>query len=104
MTGNEIELLQSVKYNLALLCPETDGLLPRYRIIYQPEGTTCKEQAEDLINYAYERFFSILKEGKNGKKYISQMDAHRISLIVCAKGFSQKEVFDILRNERYKKK
>ena len=97
-------MLQSIKYNLALLCPETDGLLPRHRITYLPEGETIQEQAEDLVNYAYERFSSLLSEGKNGKICISQLDARRISLILDAVIFSQKEVFRILRNERYKKK
>ena len=100
MSKNEADLLQSVRYNLALLCPETDGLLPKHRITYTPEGTTIEEQRADIVIYAYDKFSSLL----DGKKHISQLDAHRISLIVEIEGFTQKEVFHILQKERYKKK
>ena len=100
MSKNEADLLQSVRYNLALLCPETDGLLLKHRITYKPEGTTVEEQRADIVIYAYDKFSSLL----DGKKRISQLDAHRISLIVEIEGFTQKEVFHILQKERYKKK
>ena len=100
MSKNEADLLQSVRYNLALLCPETDGLLLKHRITYKPEGTTVEEQRADIGIYAYDKFSSLL----DGKKRISQLDAHRISLIVEIEGFTQKEVFHILQKERYKKK
>ena len=100
MSKNEADHLQSVRYNLALLCPETDGLLPKHRITYKPEGTTVEEQRADIVIYAYDKFSSLL----DGKKRISQLDAHRISLIVEIEGFTQKEVFHILQKERYKKK
>ena len=100
MSKNEADLLQSVRYNLALLCPETDGLLPKHRITYKPEGTTVEEQRADIVIYAYDKFSSLLDD----KKRISQLDAHRISLIVEIEGFTQKEVFHILQKERYKKK
>ena len=101
MSKNEADLLQSVRYNLALLCPETDGLLPKHRITYKPEGTTVEEQRADIFIYAYDKFSSLLDDGK---KCISQLDAHRISLIVEVEGFTQKEVFHILQKERYKRK
>ena len=100
MSKNEADLLQSIRYNLALLCPETDGLLLKHRITYKPEGTTVEEQRADIVIYAYDKFSSLL----DGKKRISQLDAHRISLIVEVEGFTQKEVFHILQKERYKKK
>ena len=100
MSKNEADLLQSVRYNLALLCPETDGLLLKHRITYKPEGTTVEEQRADIVIYAYDKFSSLL----DGKKRISQLDAHRISLIVEIEGFTQKEVFHILQKERYKRK
>ena len=100
MSKNEADLLQSVRYNLALLCPETDGLLAKHRITYKPEGTTVEEQRADIVIYAYDKFSSLL----DGKKRISQLDAHRISLIVEIEGFTQKEVFHILQKERYKRK
>ena len=74
MSKNEADLLKSVRYNLALLCPETDGLLPKHRITYKPEGTTVEEQRADIVIYAYDKFSSLL----DGKKRISQLDAHRI--------------------------
>ena len=101
MSKNETVLLQSVRYNLALLCPETDGLLPKHRITYTPKGTTIEEQTAYIINYAYEKFSPLLLDSK---KRISQLDAHRISLILDVVGFSQKEVFHILQKERYKRK
>ena len=100
MSGNETELLQSVRYNLALFCPETDGLLPKHRITYIPEGTTYNEQVNDIVNFAYEKFYPLLKNGRN---YISQLDARRISLILRIEGFTQEEVFHILRKERHKR-
>jgi hypothetical protein len=100
LSKNEAALLQSVRYNLALLCPETDGLLPKHRITYTPEGTTVEEQRADIVIYAYDKFSSLL----DSKKRISQLDAHRISLIVEIEGFTQKEVFHILQKERYKRK
>jgi hypothetical protein len=100
LSKNEADLLQSVRYNLALLCPETDGLLPKHRITYKPEGTTVEEQRADIVIYAYDKFSSLL----DGKRRISQLDAHRISLIVEIEGFTQKEVFHILQKERYKRK
>ena len=84
-----------------MLCPETDGLLPKHRITYIPEGTTIEELTADVVNYAYEKFSSLLN---GGKKRISQLDAHRISLIVEVEGFTQEEVFHILQKERYKRK
>ena len=85
---------------MAVLCPETDGLLPKYRIVYIPEGTTYIEQKTDLINYVYEKFSSLLKD----KRMISQLDAQRISRILHVVGFPQEEVFQILRKERYQRK
>lgn len=100
MSKNEVGALQSLRYILALLCPETDGLLPKHRITYIPESTTREEQKADIVNYAYEKFFPLLKEGQ---KYFTQLDARRISLILRVKGFTQEEVFHILRKERHKK-
>ena len=85
---------------IATLCPETDGLLPKYRIVYIPEGTTYLEQKADLLNYVYEKFSSLLKD----KRMISQLDAQRISRILHVVGFPQEEVFQILRKERYQRK
>ena len=85
---------------MAVLCPETDGLLPKYRIVYIPEGTTYIEQKTDLLNYVYEKFSSLLKD----KRMISQLDAQRISRILHVVGFPQEEVFQILRKERYQRK
>ena len=85
---------------IATLCPETDGLLPKYRIVYIPEGTTYIEQKTDLVNYVYEKFSSLLKD----KRMISQLDAQRISRILHVVGFPQEEVFQILRKERYQRK
>lgn len=100
LSKNEVGALQSVRYILALLCPETDGLLPKHRITYIPEGMTREEQMADIVNYAYEKFFLLQTEGK---KYFTQLDARRISLILRVKGFTQEEVFHILRKERHKK-
>ena len=100
LSGNEIERLKSLCGKLATLCPETDGLLPKYRIVYIPEGTTYIERKKDLVNYVYEQFFSLLK----GKRTISQLDAQRISRILHVVGFPQEEVFKILRKERYQRK
>ena len=85
---------------MAVLCPETDGLLPKYRIVYIPEGTTYIERKADLLNYVYEKFSSLLKD----KRMISQLDAQRISRILHVVGFPQEEVFQILRKERYQRK
>ena len=85
---------------MAVLCPETDGLLPKYRIVYIPEGTTYIEQKTDLLNYVYEKCSSLLKD----KRMISQLDAQRISRILHVVGFPQEEVFQILRKERYQRK
>ena len=84
---------------MTLLCPETDGLQAKHRITYIPEGTTREEQMADIVNYAYEKFLLLLKKEK---KYFTQLDARRISLILRVKGFTQEEVFHILRKERYK--
>ena len=100
MSGNEIERLKSLCSKLTTLCPETDGLLPKYRIVYIPEGTTYIERKKDLVNYVYEQFFSLLK----GKRTISQLDAQRISRMLRVEGFPQGEVFKILRKERYQRK
>ena len=100
MSGNEVERLKSLCSKLATLCPETDGLLPKYRIVYIPEGTTCIERKKDLVNYVYEQFSSLLK----GKRTISQLDAQRISRMLRVEGFLQEEVFKILRKERYQRK
>ena len=85
---------------MAVLSPETDGLQAKHRILYIPEGTTYIEQKKDLVNYAYEKFSSLLKD----KRMISQLDAQRISRILHVVGFSQEEVFQILRKERYQRK
>ena len=85
---------------IAILCPETDGLQAKHRIVYVPEGTSYNEQKTDLVNYVYERFSSLLK----GRRTISQLDAQRISRILYVVGFSQEEVFHILRKERYQRK
>ena len=92
--------LKSLHAKLAVLCPEIDGLPPKYRMAYIPQGTTYTEQKRDLINYVYENFSSML----NDQSMISQMEAHRICRILHAPGFSQEDVFQILRNERYQKK
>ena len=85
---------------IAILCPETDGLQEKHRIQYIPEGTTYTEQKTDLINHVYEKFSSLL----NDQRTISQLDAQRISRILYVVGFSQEEVFHILRKERYQRR
>ena len=82
-----------------MLCPELDGLQAKYRIVYVPEGTIYIEQRTDLVNFVYEKFSSLL----NGKKTISQLDAHRICRILHVVEFPQEEVYFILQKERYKK-
>ena len=99
MSKNEVAKLKSLRGKLIVLYPELDGLQAKYRIVYVPEGTTYIEQRTDLINYVYEKFSSLL----NGKKTISQLDAHRICRILHAVGFPQEEVYQILQKERYKK-
>lgn len=71
----------SVRYNLVLFCPETDGPSPKLRIRYEPEGVTRKEQAEDIVLYAYENLSFLI--GGNGKQ-MSQLDARRISRILTS--------------------
>ena len=82
-----------------MLCLELDGLQAKYRIVYVPEGTTYIEQRTDLVNFVNEKFSSLL----NGKKTISQLDAHRICRILHVVEFPQEEVYFILQKERYKK-
>jgi hypothetical protein len=100
LSGNEVGRLKSLCSKLAVLCPETDGLQAKHRIVYVPEGTSYNEQKTDLVNYVYERFSSLLK----GRRTISQLDAQRISRILHVVGFPQEEVFQILRRERYQRK
>ena len=100
VSGNVARKLKSLCGKIATLCPETDGLQPKYRIVYIPEGTTYIEQKKDLVNYAYEKFSSLLKD----KRMVSQLDAQRISRILHVVGFPQEEVFQILRKERYQRK
>ena len=99
MSKNEVAKLKSLLRKLVLLCPELDGLQAKYRIVYVPEGTTYIEQRTDLVNFVYEKFSSLL----NGKKTISQLDAHRICRILHVVEFPQEEVYQILQKERYKK-
>ena len=99
MSGNEVERLKSLQRKLTVLCPELDGLQAKYRIVYVPEGTIYIEQRTDLVNFVYEKFSSLL----NGKKTISQLDAHRICRILHVVEFPQEEVYLILQKERYKK-
>ena len=100
MSKNEVAKLKSLRVKMAVLCPEIDGLPPKYRMAYIPQGTTYTEQKRDLVNYVYEKFSSMLKD----QSMISQMEAHRICRILHAPGFSQEDVFQILRNERYQRK
>lgn len=100
MSGNVARKLKSIRGKMAVLCPETDGLQAKHRIVYVPEGTSYNEQKTDLVNYVYERFSSLLK----GRRTISQLDAQRISRILHVVGFPQEEVFQILRRERYQRK
>ena len=100
MSKNEVAKLKSLRGKLAVLCPETDGLQAKCRMIYLPHGTTYTEQKRDLTNYVYEKFSLML----NDPSMISQLEAHRICRMLHAPGFSQKEVFQILRNERYQRK
>ena len=44
LSKNEVAKLKSLRGKLAVLCPETDGLQAKYRIVYAPEGTTYIEQ------------------------------------------------------------
>ena len=99
LSGNEVERLKSLRGKLAVLCPETDGLQAKHRIVYAPEGPTYIEQRTDLVNFVYEKFSSLL----NGEKTISQLDAHRSCRILHAVGFPQEKVYQILQKERYKK-
>ena len=100
LSKNEVAKLKSLHGKMTVLCSEIDGLPPKYRMVYLPQGTTYAEQKRDLINYVYEKFSSML----NDPSMISQLEAHRICRMLHAPGFSQKEVFQILRNERYQRK
>ena len=99
LSKNEVAKLKSLQRKLIVLCPKLDGLQAKYRIVYVPEGTTYIEQRTDLVNFVNEKFSSLL----NGKKTISQLDAHRICRILHVVGFPQEEVYQILQKERYKK-
>ena len=99
MSKNEVAKQKLIQRKLIVLCLELDGLQAKYRIVYVPEGTTYIEQRTDLVNFVYEKFSSLL----NGKKTISQLDAHRIWRILHVVEFPQEEVYLILQKERYKK-
>jgi hypothetical protein len=99
LSKNEVAKLKSLRGKLIVLYPELDGLQAKYRIVYVPEGTTYIEQRTDLVNFVYEKFSSLL----NGKKTISQLDAHRICRILHVVEFPQEEVYLTLQKERYKK-
>ena len=55
VSGNVVRKLKSMRGKMAVLCPETDGLQAKHRIVYVPEGTTHIEQKTDLVNYTPQR-------------------------------------------------
>ena len=93
MSGNEVERLKSLRGKLAVLCPETDGLQAKHRIKRKLKGKTQKELEEEILdvvaneNLVFDHFYK---------------DAKLVSLIYLFEGFSSKEVFQILCNNRYR--
>lgn len=99
LSKNTIMKLCSLRGLMAVLCPETDGLQLKDRIKRYPKGNTRKEQAESILNTAYDEFPEYTN---NGKEFITQRSARMISQIYWFEGFSQKEVYRILRREKNK--
>ena len=89
-----------VRRSLGMLCSETDGLPKKQRIVFEPDGLVREEQTEDIIHFAYDYMIPLWNRQN---KRITQLIARAISLILYVEGFTQEEVYLILKNERYKK-
>lgn len=83
-----------------MLCPETDGLQEKHRILFKPESLTLEEQMEDIIHFVYEYMVPLWSTHNNR---ITQTIAKTTSFILYVEGFTQENIYHILRKERYKK-
>lgn len=86
--------------SMGVLCPEINGLQKKYRIVFKPDSLVRKEQTEDIIHFASDYMIPLWNRQN---KRVTQLIARAISLILYVEGFTQEEVFLILKNERYKK-
>lgn len=92
--------MKLLRWTLAVLCPETDGLQEKHRIFFKPDSLTLEEQVEDIIHYVYENIVPLWGTHYNR---ITQMIAKTASFILHVEGFTQEEIYHILQKERYKK-
>ena len=99
LSGKEVRKLKTLRSKLAILCPETDGLLQKHRIKFVPEGETRESQLQDILDIESEL---VLPGVVKGHKGATQKISHLISLIYSIEGFSMKEIYRLFYNQRYK--
>ena len=95
LTTNEVRVLVIIRHKMGDLCPETNGLLIRNRLKYTPKGRTKEEQTDDFLGWIYDYVLP-------NRESITLFHARIISLITSVKGFTQKEIYDILHKESRK--
>ena len=93
LSGNEVERLKSLRGKLAVLCSETDGLQAKHRIRRVLKGKTHREKVEEMQDIVANEILTF---------DYSYKDAKLASLIYLFEGFSSKDVFLILCNNRYR--
>jgi len=91
--------LKTLRGKLATLCPETDGLQDKHRIRYEPEGLTLASRQEEILDLEAEIILPGITKGEHAT---TQRISRLISLIYKVTGFTQKEVYRILSNKRFK--
>ena len=99
LSGKEILKLKTLRNKLAILCPETDGLLEKHRIKFVPEGDTREAQLQHILDIEPEL---VLPGVVKGHKGATQKISHLISLIYSIEGFTMKEIYRLFSNQRYK--
>ena len=79
-----------------MLCPETDGLQTKHRIKRTLKGKTREEQVEEMLDI-------VADEVNVNQTSMTKQIAHIVSLVFDFVVFTSEEVYQILKNESFKK-
>lgn len=88
--------LKSLRAKLAVLCPETDGLQAKNRIKRILKGKTYEERVNEMLDI-------VADEVTGNQISMTKQIARIVSLVYDFVVFTSEEVYQILKNEYFKK-
>lgn len=99
MSGKEIRKLKILRNKLTVLWPEMGGLLEKYRIKYEPEGSSTEDKIQDILSIEVEIELPAIDKGNQSA---TQRIGKLISMIYSIPGFTQEKIFQLFASKRFR--